>query len=320
MELPARMADTLDGFLAWVELEKGRSRNTVVNYEGDLRQFAEYLLKSKRVGDWLKVTPDHLSAFVAFLGRREYSPSSVARKLSAIRSLARHLVRENLRKDDFSELSPGPKLTRKLPEVLSPGELDRLLAAPDGTSPQGLRDRALMELTYSSGLRVSEACSLMLQDVDLHAGFLRVRSGKGAKDRLVPVGGAALRALEAYLTLGRPELVRPRTGSALFLSARGAAMSRKTVWHLIKVHAGQAGLDPRRVKPHQLRHSFATHLLAGGADLRAIQEMLGHADIATTQIYTKVETSQLLEQHALYHPRARLRKPRAGPGPASREE
>lgn len=303
MELPPAIEDRIDDFLAWVELEKGRSKNTILGYENDVRQFAAYLVRYKKVVDWLQVRPEHLEAFMAYLGKREYSSTSMARKLSAARGLARFLVRENLRKDDFSELASSPKLSRKLPQTLSPGDLDRLLAAPDAETPHGLRDRALMELTYSSGLRVSEVCALTLQDVNLREGFLRVVSGKGSKDRVVPVGGAAVRALEHYLVKARPSLVGPRTGSALFISARGGPLSRKTVWAAIKVHAANAGLDPRRVKPHQLRHSFATHLLAGGADLRAIQEMLGHADIATTQIYTKVETSHLLEQHALYHPR-----------------
>ena len=301
------MSETIDAYLAWVELEKGRARNTVINYENDIRQFADFLVTRQKTDDWLRVAPEHLSAFVSMLGKRGYNASSVARKLTAVRNMARFLVRENLRKDDFSELSPGPKLTRKLPETLTPQELERLLAAPDPGTPQGLRDRALMELTYSSGLRVSEVCSLKLQEVNLSDGFLRVVSGKGSKDRMVPVGGAAVRALEHYLTIARPQLVGPRTGSALFLSARGEPLSRKTVWYYIKIYAERAGLDPRRIKPHQLRHSFATHLLAGGADLRAIQEMLGHADIATTQIYTKVETSHLLEQHALFHPRSRMK-------------
>jgi integrase/recombinase XerD len=179
--------------------------------------------------------------------------------------------------------------------------MKKLLAAPVGGTAHALRDRAILELFYSSGLRVSELAGLNLQQIDLQQGFVRV-FGKGSKERVVPVGTQAAEAVSTYLAAGRPGLIKPRTGSAVFLSERGRAISRKTVWALIKSYAKKAGL-PQHVKPHLLRHSFATHLLSGGADLRAIQEMLGHADIGTTQIYTAVETSRLTEQHARYHPR-----------------
>jgi integrase/recombinase XerD len=181
--------------------------------------------------------------------------------------------------------------------------MQKLLAAPTSGTPQGLRDRAILELFYSSGLRVSELAGLAMQQIDLQQGFVRV-FGKGSKERVVPVGTRAAEAVTTYMMAGRPGLVRAKTGSAVFLSERGQAISRKTIWALIKGYAQKAGL-PKTVKPHLLRHSFATHLLAGGADLRAIQEMLGHADIGTTQIYTSVETSRLTDQHSRYHPRGR---------------
>jgi integrase/recombinase XerD len=184
--------------------------------------------------------------------------------------------------------------------------MGRLLAAPVGRDAYALRDRAMLELFYSSGLRISELCGLTLQQVDLEHGFVRVL-GKGAKERVVPLGGQARDAVVIYLASGRPRLLKPRTGSELFISERGRAISRKTLWHIVKKHARRAGLA-RSVKPHLLRHSFATHLLGGGADLRAIQEMLGHASIGTTQIYTAVENSRLLDQHARHHPRNRLPK------------
>jgi integrase/recombinase XerD len=183
-----------------------------------------------------------------------------------------------------------------------------LLASPSGADPASLRDRALLELFYSSGLRVSELGGLMLQQIDLDQGFLRV-FGKGSKERVVPIGGRACSALANYLVSGRPHFVKARTGSQLFLSNRGAALSRITLWFIVKKHARRAGIA-QNVKPHLLRHSFATHLLTGGADLRAIQEMLGHASIATTQIYTAVEPQRLLDQHAEFHPR---NKHRTGP-------
>ena len=204
---------------------------------------------------------------------------------------------------DFTELVSAPRLSRRLPGQMSADEVEALLEAPSRHSAQGLRDRAFLELMYSSGLRVSELCGLSLQDVDLEEGFLRVQAGKRGKDRLIPVGSRAVEAVQCYLHHGRPNLVKGRTGSDLFLSNRGTAMSRKTVWHWIKQYAGRAGMDPAMIKPHLLRHSFATHLLANGADLRAIQEMLGHADISTTEIYTRVDRQRLVDSHSKYHPR-----------------
>jgi integrase/recombinase XerD len=215
--------------------------------------------------------------------------------------LCRHLLRERIRDDDPTELLAGPKIRRKLPQTLSTGEMQKLLAGPTGADAYAIRDRAMLELVYSSGLRASEICGLSLQQVDLEHGFVRV-FGKGAKERVVPLGDKARDAVQVYLASGRPRLVKPKTGSELFITERGKAMSRKTLWVMVKSAAARAGIE-KPVKPHLLRHSFATHLLGGGADLRAIQEMLGHASIGTTQIYTAVESSRLLDQHAQHHPR-----------------
>lgn len=287
-------------------MEKGRSKNTVLGYENDIRQFASFLVEKHGMKDWGCLTHDNFEDWQVELARLEYSNASAARKVTAVRSLVRFMEKEGLLKENFSDRIKGPKLVRKLPGTMSIDDLNRLMKAPDAGTPQGLRDRAIMELAYSSGLRVSEICSLMLQDVDTREGVLRVTSGKGGKDRIVPMGRPACRALDKYVSISRPSFTRTTTGSAMFLSTRGRAISRKTVWHLIKTYATKAGLDARRIKPHILRHSFATHLLAGGADLRVIQEMLGHADIATTQIYTKVDSSLLMDQHSLYHPRKRM--------------
>ena len=300
--LPESLREPVDGFLAYVQLERGLSRNTVAAYQVDLLQFAD-LLVSLSITNWADVVAAHVSDWLYSLSRQGIATSSMGRKLSAVRMLTRYLMKEGICRQDFTELVQGPKVTRKLPATLSEADMEKLLAAPAAGTPHGLRDKAILELFYSSGLRVSELAGLAIQQVDLQQGFVRV-FGKGAKERVVPVGGRAAAAVTAYLLAGRPGLVRPRTGSALFLSERGKAISRKTIWVLIKGYALKAGL-PKNVKPHLLRHSFATHLLAGGADLRAIQEMLGHADIGTTQIYTSVETTRLTDEHSRYHPRGR---------------
>ncbi|MCL4164187.1 UNVERIFIED_CONTAM: hypothetical protein GTU68_021180 [Idotea baltica] len=197
----------------------------------------------------------------------------------------------------------GPRLRRKAPESLSIQEVDRLLNAPDEVTPVGLRDRAILELFYSSGLRVSELCGLALQQIDLEHGALKVL-GKGSKERIVPMGRKAIAAMHRYLDTARPRLVNLKTGSAVFITGRGTSISRKMIWVLVRKYAALAGIE-KPVKPHGLRHSFATHLLTGGADLRVIQELLGHADIATTQIYTSVEGERVRSAHDEFHPRSR---------------
>jgi integrase/recombinase XerD len=299
---PIAFAGDIDGFIAFLDLERGLSRHTRENYQRDLDQAATWLARQE-VLDWRTVSPAQASEWLHSLSRADFAVASLARKLTALRVFARYLVREKLRADDFTALLAGPKLGRRLPGTLSVDEVSRLLAAPGGGEPAALRDRALLELFYSSGLRVTELGGLMLQQIDLEQGFLRV-FGKGSKERVVPIGGRACAAIATYLSAGRPHFVKTRTGSQLFLSNRGGALSRITLWYIVKKHARRAGIT-QNVKPHLLRHSFATHLLSGGADLRAIQEMLGHASIATTQIYTAVEPQRLLDQHAKFHPRNR---------------
>ena len=299
---PNGFLEEVEGFLAWLELEKGLSRNTIEGYESDLRHCAQFL-KGKRVKGWRSVQPEHISAWTAALCKEGFAISSLARRLSALRSFTRFLVHEESWEADFMELISSPRSGRSLPGTLSIGEVESLIAAPGADHPKGLRDRALLELCYSSGLRVSELCNLDLQSIDLDHGFLRV-FGKGSKERVIPVGEKALAAVREYIELGRPSYLKAHSGSALFLSNRGRAISRKMFWALIKDYARAAGIA-KPVKPHMLRHCFATHLLAGGADLRAIQEMLGHADISTTQIYASVEQERLIEEHTFHHPRNR---------------
>lgn len=301
-QAPEPFADDIEAFLSFMSLERGLSKNTIAGYRRDLDQAGKFLANAG-AANWRSVTGEQAAAWIHSLASPRYTVASLARKLSALRMLARFLVREKIREDDFTALLAGPKLTRKMPSTLSEDEVSRLLNAPGEGDVRALRDRALLELFYSSGLRVSELAALRLQQIDLEHGFIRV-FGKGAKERVVPVGGKACDALTTYLTAGRPRLVNPKTGSEFFLNHRGAALSRVALWMIVKKHAKRAGIT-KNVKPHGLRHSFATHLLTGGADLRAIQEMLGHASISTTQIYTAVEPQRLLSHHAKFHPRNR---------------
>jgi integrase/recombinase XerD len=294
------LEETVRDFVVTMELERGRSPQTVAAYQSDLTQAAAFMASRGRTS-WQQIKSTDTTAWAQDLSDRGLAGSSAARKLSSLRMLARYLVHEGERNDDFTELVTGPKQQRKLPETLTEDEIVRILAAPTGGDAFGLRDRAILELFYSSGLRVSELCGLTLPMVDLERGFVRV-IGKGSKERVVPLGEQAATALQRYLDSGRPHFVKRKTGSEFFLSQRGTAISRKMVWVLVKEHTRRAGIT-KPVKPHLLRHSFATHLLGGGADLRAIQEMLGHADIGTTQIYTAVEQKRLLDHHAKFHPR-----------------
>lgn len=296
------LVEAVEGYLAVLELERGLSKNTVSSYHNDLKQFAEVVASIGR-NQWQEVSPSDVSEWIYQLAKRDFATSTLARKLTAVRGLARHLLKEGVCNKDFTELVEGPKARRKIPSSLGQKDVSRLLSAPDSRTPHGLRDKALLELFYSSGLRVSEMSALRIQQLDLVQGFIRV-FGKGSKERLVPVGARARQAVETYLSAARPHFVKAKTGSALFLSERGVAISRKTIWVMVKHYAKKAGIS-QNIKPHMLRHSFATHLLTGGADLRAIQEMLGHADISTTQIYTAVEGKRLVDQHSRFHPRGR---------------
>lgn len=299
-EAPAEFAGLIDAYLAMIGLERGLSANTIESYRRDLDQAANFF-QHQGIASWQAVETSRCSEWLHSLTARSYRVGSVSRKLSALRSFARYLVAEKIRDDDFTAIVIGPKVTRRIPVTLTVEELERLLAAPSGGDAHALRDRALLELFYSSGLRVSELAALTLQTVDLEHGFVRV-FGKGSKERVIPVGGKAADALANYISAGRPHFVRSKTGSHVFLNKHGGALSRVMLWMLVKKYAKRAGIT-KNVKPHGLRHSFATHLLAGGADLRAIQEMLGHASISTTQIYTAVEAQRLIDQHAKFHPR-----------------
>ena len=291
----------INGFLAWVQLEKGLSTNTIESYETDLNQCALFL-HERGVSHWKDAKLDDYSSWMASLTDDRYAVASLARKLSALRMMIRYFVGEGELGENHTDLLGNPKKRRTLPHCLTIPEVEKILEAPDLSTPLGKRDRALLELMYGSGLRVSEICTIPVNAFDPDEGFARV-FGKGAKERVVPVGRFAVEAVRNYLHGGRPFLTKEGTGGELFLSMRGKAISRKMVWVLVKQYSKKAGIE-KKVSPHGLRHSFATHLLMGGADVRSVQEMLGHADIGTTQIYTHVGSERLLDEHANFHPLA----------------
>ncbi|HEX2409675.1 MAG TPA: site-specific tyrosine recombinase XerD [Solirubrobacteraceae bacterium] len=292
-------------FLAYLEFERGLSRNTLEAYRSDLQQLGAHLRRTDT--DALLATHSDLADFVADLaaggeGRPPASAATLQRKVACLRSFYRHLRRQDLTADDPTVHLRAPKQNRRLPQVLSRDEVGKLLESPRGTEPPALRDRALLELMYACGLRASEAIGLELGDIDLEDGILRAR-GKGSKERLVPIGATASRALVTYLGRGRPRLVGDRLEASLFVNHRGARLTRQGLYKIVQRHARAAGLEGK-MSPHTLRHTFATHLLAGGCDLRSLQEMLGHADIATTQVYTHLSAERLKDVYHQAHPRA----------------
>ncbi len=334
-------------FLAYLEFERGLSRNTLEAYRSDLLQFGDWLQRTRH--DALHLDHAALTEFVSELaeGRGDKpgaKPATLQRKVACLRSFHRHLRRQNLIEDDPTAKLKAPRQSRKLPQVLTRDEVAKLLAQPEGTepaalreddptvqlraprqtrklpqvlsrdevaslleqpsgaAPPALRDRALLEVMYACGLRASEAIGIELSDADLELGVLRAR-GKGSKERVVPIGRAAIDATRIYLERGRPGLVHGRLVPNLFVNFRGEPLTRQGLYKIVRRHATTAGLGDR-MSPHTLRHTFATHLLAGGCDLRSVQEMLGHADVATTQLYTHLSSERLKDVYFKAHPRA----------------
>jgi len=304
-------------FLAYLEFERGLARNTLEAYRGDLLQFGRHLDAHELSA--LTVGPPDLSDFLTALAGtpspgtganpptqgangKPASPATLHRKAACLRSFYRHLLREEVRSDDPTAALSSPRRGKRLPQVLTRGEVAKLLDQPRGTEPTALRDRALLELMYASGLRASEAITLVVGDVDLEEGVLRAR-GKGSKERVVPVGATAVRAVRDYLERGRGPLTRGARVPELFVNFRGGSLTRQGLYKIVRRHAEAAGLADR-MSPHTLRHTFATHLLAGGCDLRSVQEMLGHADVATTQLYTHLSSARLKDVYFKAHPRA----------------
>ncbi|MFZ5776333.1 MAG: site-specific tyrosine recombinase XerD [Thermodesulfobacteriota bacterium] len=287
-------------FLLHLEAERRLSPNTLLAYQTDLDLFFRRL--PPRFADQPEtITPQHLRDYLAACHSQGMSSRSNARRLSCLRAFFRFLLRERLIAASPADHLDPPKTRRSLPKALSLAEVDRLLAAPDGASPLALRDHAMLHLLYATGLRVSELVGLPLAGINLSAGHLRV-VGKGNKERLVPFGEEARHHLSRYLQEGRPAILRRRRSDSLFVTGRGEPMTRLRFWQIIRQAARRVGID-KTISPHMLRHSFATHLLEHGADLRAVQMMLGHADIATTQIYTHVDSARLKTTHKKFHPR-----------------
>jgi integrase/recombinase XerD len=288
----------VDGFLAVLAAQ--RAPRTVDAYRRDLTHFGRWLGSAPS-----RATSEELERYVAQLRADGLSNATIARRLAALRSLYRHLMLLGTRADNPAAELASPRRVRRLPRTLSPGEAERLIDAANGTTPRALRDSAIVELLYGAGLRVGELVGLERGSVDLDERLVRA-VGKGSKERIVPVGRRAAEALRRYLARGRPHLDR-RHRPELFLNAKGGPLTRAGVFLILRKLAGKAGLEPERVHPHLLRHSFATHLLEGGADLRSVQEMLGHADLATTELYTHVSDSRRRELYFQAHPHARRR-------------
>jgi integrase/recombinase XerD len=300
----ARFEGLVLDFLSYLELERGLSRNTLNAYRTDLLQYGEFLIAHG--GDALAARPGDIAEFLAELatgnGRPPCSASTIHRKAACLRSFYKHLRRDELIGDDPTAALSAPRRAKKLPQVLNYSEVQLLLASPRGDEPTATRDRALLEVMYACGLRASETIGLEIADLDPRQGFLRAR-GKGSKERLVPLGRQAIAAISVYMRSGRPKLVGDRHEPKLFVNFRGGPLTRQGLYKIVQRHARAAGLEGQ-MSPHTLRHSFATHLLAGGCDLRAVQEMLGHADISTTQMYTHLSGDQLKEVYFRAHPRA----------------
>jgi len=294
-------SDLTEQFLDALWIERNLAQNTVASYRLDLMSLVNWLAHHKL--DLLHVDSGGLQDFLAERVEGGYKASSSARLLSAMRRLFQYLYREKLREDDPSALLASPKLPQRLPKDLSEAQIERLLQAPSTDIPIELRDKAMLELLYATGLRVTELVSLTLNNVSLRQGVVRV-VGKGDKERLVPLGEEALHWLEHYIEYGRPWLLNGQTLDVLFPSSRAQQMTRQTFWHRIKHYATLAGIDSEKLSPHVLRHAFATHLLNHGADLRVVQMLLGHSDLSTTQIYTHVATERLRQLHQQHHPRA----------------
>jgi len=297
------MIDALKDYLHFLRVERQLAHNTLTSYEKDLLSYIQDLSEKQHIGTLQEVERVHILAHLQVLKTSGKSSRTMARHISSIRSFHQFLLREKISSTDPTVHLEMPQLERTLPKILSIDEIEDLLAAPNPTKPQGLRDRAMLEILYASGMRISECISLSLEDIHLTMGFVRC-FGKGGKERIIPLGRTALSACDEYLREGRPKLTKPTTRTdIIFINQRGKPLTRQGVWKLMKEHALKAGIK-NELTPHTLRHSFATHLIENGADLRAVQEMLGHADISTTQIYTHVSKTRLKEVYKQFHPRA----------------
>jgi len=295
------MKTHLRSYLHFLQLEKNAARNTIASYTLDLTRYLD-VLERKHVSGPDAIRPKHVTEYLSLLQKMGLSPRSISRNLSSLKMFHRFLIGEGITENDPTQQVDPPKRSRELPDVLSQHEIDLILRQPDVAKPLGIRDKAILETMYATGMRVAEVTGLRQSDVLREEGVVRV-FGKGSKERLVPIGRSALEWIAKYNAQVRTILAGKKKGhDVLFLNARGTPLSRMTVWNIVRENVAKAGIK-KDVHPHTFRHSFATHLLEGGADLRAVQEMLGHADIATTQIYTHIDREYLKEVHRTFHPR-----------------
>jgi integrase/recombinase XerD len=292
--------EPIDTFLSYLSVERGLSRNTIVSYRRDLNSYIDFV-SSHYVDALSKISKNDITNFMMNQKDKGISANSIARRLAAIRMFHRFLARERIVKGDPSSLIDSPRLWKKIPDTLSLNEVERLLAQPDIRDRQGSRDKAILETLYATGMRVSEIVNLKADNVNLDIGYLRC-IGKGNKERVIPLGKKAIVSIKRYLEINRPYFLKTKESEFLFLSRLGRRLSRQSVWKIIKRYAKYAKIK-KPIKPHTLRHSFATHLLERGADLRSVQEMLGHSNISTTQIYTHINKERLKAIHKMYHPR-----------------
>lgn len=294
------MKELLEEFLNYLSIERGLSKNTIASYRTDLIHFINYV-ETKGVKDIERIKRQDITTYLLHLKDKGLSGNSISRALVAIKMFYRFLVQERFIKDDVAGVMESPKLIRPLPNVLNVGEVDKLLNAPDVRDWMGIRDKAALELMYATGMRVSEIVDIGTDGLNLDIGFIKCR-GKGDKERIVPIGRQAKSAIQRYIERVRPKLLKHKDDTHLFLTRLGRKVSRQSFWKMIKRYAKVARIR-KEIMPHTLRHSFATHLLERGADLRVVQEMLGHADISTTQIYTHINKERLKSIHKQFHPR-----------------
>lgn len=294
------MKELIDTFLSYLSVERGLSKNTISSYRDDLNFYIDFL-SAQNVDALSKITKNDITNFMLNQKDKGISANSIARRLAAIRMFHRFLTRERILKTDPTSLIDSPKLWKKIPETLSLNEVEALLGQPNIREKQGIRDRAILETLYATGMRVSEAVNLKVSGVNLDVGFLRC-IGKGNKERVIPLGKKAVASIRRYNEASRNSFLKKKESEFLFLNRSGNKISRQSLWKIIKKYARDARIK-KPMKPHILRHSFATHLLEGGADLRSVQEMLGHSDISTTQIYTHINKDRLKTIHRMFHPR-----------------
>lgn len=296
------LEQAVDDYIVFLTVEKGASQNTIEAYSNDVRKLTQYL-SDEKINDWREVDTYAVREYLALMQAEQITNTTRARNVAALKSFFRFLYMEKYTESNLGELLDVPRKEKVLPKYLTMEEVERLLEAPDITTPNGCRDKAMLELLYASGLRVSELITLRLNDISFEMAYVRC-FGKGSKERIIPLGSYALDALEHYIEVCRTKVANNWQTDTLFLNKNGKGLTRQGFWKLIKKYGREAAITAD-ITPHVLRHSFATHLLSGGADLRAIQEMLGHADIATTQIYTHLLGEQMLDVYNAAHPRAK---------------